>query len=257
MNNQYIAREVSGHAAVLRLTRTKAMNALNREMAEQLVREAKLAQREGAAVLIIVGEGNFAAGADVADMAELSPEEARQFLFSDLYRELETLSIPTIAAIRGYALGGGLELALTCDFRVASENAVMGLPEINLGIMPGAGGTVRLPKLVGETKAKEMIYLGKGLSAREALDCGLVSKVLPEEELMEGALGLAGKLAAKSSTALAAAKESIAFGSAENDREKALRKESDIWSALFATEDQKEGMRAFTEKRKPAFAGKE
>jgi enoyl-CoA hydratase len=158
-----------------------------------------------------------------------------------------------IAAICGYALGGGLELALTCDFRIASEDAKVGLPEITLGIMPGAGGTIRLPRLIGEAKAKEMIMLGGQIKADEALRVGLVSKVVPKEELFDEAMKLAEKLATRPKLALKAAKESINYGKAQAA---AIDNEADIWSSLFATQDQKEGMRAFVDKRKPQYVGK-
>lgn len=247
--NEQVILEYADSIATLTIHRPKALNALSREIVDLIdAKLEELAAQQGIRVLIITGEDHFAAGADIADMVERTPEEAKAFLFSDTFLKLEQLGLPTIAAISGYALGGGLELALACDFRIASEDAKVGLPEINLGIMPGAGGTVRLPRLIGEAKAKELIFLGSRLSAQEALDCGLVSKVVPKEELAKEALSLAEKLAEKSATAIKAAKKSISAQS--------LQQESDLWASLFATKDQKEGMRAFLEKRKPVYQGK-
>lgn len=247
--NEQVILEYADSIATLTIHRPKALNALSREIVDLIdAKLDELAAQQGIRVLILTGEDHFAAGADIADMVERTPEEAKAFLFSDTFLKLEQLGLPTIAAISGYALGGGLELALACDFRIASEDAKVGLPEINLGIMPGAGGTVRLPRLIGEAKAKELIFLGSRLSAQEALDCGLVSKVVPKAELAKEARDLAEKLAEKSATAIKAAKKSISVQS--------LQQESEIWTSLFATEDQKEGMRAFLEKRKPVYQGK-
>ncbi len=246
--------EKIGVVGVLKINRPKAFNALSREVVDLIDEKLELIKAdEEVRALIITSDGNFAAGADIVAMVELQPEEARKFLFSATFNKLENLGIPTIAAICGYALGGGLELALTCDFRIAADNAKVGLPEITLGIMPGAGGTVRLPRLIGEAKAKEMIMLGGQIKADEALNIGLVSKVVPKEELFDEAMKLANKLAERPKLALKAAKESINNGKAQLA---AIDKEADIWSSLFATQDQKEGMRAFVDKRKPNYIGK-
>lgn len=251
---ELVLYEKTGNIGVLKVNRPKALNALSREVVDEIdgILEEIKADEEIRA-LIVTGDGNFAAGADIVAMVELGPEEARKFLFSETFNKLEDLGIPTIAAICGYALGGGLELALTCDFRIASEDAKMGLPEITLGIMPGAGGTVRLPRLIGEAKAKEMIMLGGPIKAEEALRVGLVGKVVPKEELFDEAMKLAEKLSQRPKLALKAAKESINNGKIDKA---AVEKEADIWSSLFATQDQKEGMRAFVDKRKPQYVGK-
>ena len=251
---ELVLYEKIGNIGVLKVNRPKALNALSREVVDEIdeILEQIKADEEARA-LIVTGDGNFAAGADIVAMVELGPEEARKFLFSETFNKLENFGIPTIAAICGYALGGGLELALTCDFRIASEDAKVGLPEITLGIMPGAGGTVRLPRLIGEAKAKEMIMLGSPIKADEALRVGLVSKVVPKEELFDEAMKLAEKLSQRPKLALKAAKESINNGRIDKD---AVEKEADIWSGLFATQDQKEGMRAFVDKRKPQYIGK-
>ena len=253
MENLVLYEKV-GVIGVLKINRPKAFNALSREVVDLIDEKLELIKAdEEVRALIVTSDGNFAAGADIVAMVELGPEEARKFLFSETFNKLENLGIPTIAAICGYALGGGLELALTCDFRIASEDAKVGLPEITLGIMPGAGGTIRLPRLIGEAKAKEMIMLGGQIKADEALRVGLVSKVVPKEELFDEAMKLAEKLATRPKLALKAAKESINYGKAQAA---AIDNEADIWSSLFATQDQKEGMRAFVDKRKPQYVGK-
>ena len=246
--------EKVGVVGVLKINRPKSFNALSREVVDQIDEKLEeIKADEEVRVLILTSDGNFAAGADIVAMVELGPEEASKFLFSETFNKLENLSIPTIAAICGYALGGGLELALTCDFRIASEDAKVGLPEITLGIMPGAGGTFRLPRIIGEAKAKEMIMLGGQIKADEALRIGLVTKVVPKEELFDEAMKLAEKLATRPKLALKAAKKSINNGKANPG---AIDREADIWAGLFATEDQKEGMRAFVDKRKPNYIGK-
>lgn len=253
MENLVLYEKV-GVIGVLKINRPKAFNALSREVVDLIDEKLEIIKAdEEVRALIVTSDGNFAAGADIVAMVELGPEEARKFLFSETFNKLENLGIPTIAAICGYALGGGLELALTCDFRIASEDAKVGLPEITLGIMPGAGGTIRLPRLIGEAKAKEMIMLGGQIKADEALRVGLVSKVVPKEELFDEAMKLAEKLATRPKLALKAAKESINYGKAQTA---AIDNEADIWSSLFATQDQKEGMRAFVDKRKPQYVGK-
>ncbi|MBQ4340660.1 MAG: enoyl-CoA hydratase/isomerase family protein [Firmicutes bacterium] len=253
MENLVLYEKV-GVIGVLKINRPKAFNALSREVVDLIDEKLEIIKAdEEVRALIVTSDGNFAAGADIVAMVELGPEEARKFLFSETFNKLENLGIPTIAAICGYALGGGLELALTCDFRIASEDAKVGLPEITLGIMPGAGGTIRLPRLIGEAKAKEMIMLGGQIKADEALRVGLVSKVVPKEELFDEAMKLAEKLATRPKLALKAAKESINYGKAQAA---AIDNEADIWSSLFATQDQKEGMRAFVDKRKPQYVGK-
>ena len=207
-------------------------------------------------VLILHSEGNFAAGADIGGMAECDPEGARAFGFSPTYNKLEALTIPTIAVIEGYALGGGLELALACDLRIAADDAKMGFPEISLGIMPGAGGTVRAPKLIGPALAKEMILMGGTISAEKAERIGLVNAVLPQAEVMGLAMKWAEKLKRLSAVALRTAKQTVNETWQEPDIAKGVAIELDHWCEMFRTKDQKEGMRAFLEKRKPEFKGR-
>lgn len=247
--------EKVGNIAILKINRPRSYNALTRETIDLVDSKLdELKKDKEIRVLIITGDEHFAAGADITDMIERTPEEAKAYVFTETFKKLEDMEIPTIAAICGYALGGGFELALACDLRIASEEAQIALPEINLGIVPGAGGTVRLPRLIGEARAKEMVFLGEKLSAVEAYQYGIFNKVVAKKELMKVTLELAEKLVKKAPIALKVAKESINCGSREN-RDKAFEKEVEAWAGLFATHDQKEGMRAFIEKRKPQYRG--
>lgn len=243
---------------VVTLNRPEALNALNKatvEELDQLIDEIEKSRE--LKVLIILGSNhNFAAGADVKEMVNCTVEEAKKFSFSKTLQKIGNLKIPTIAAIDGYALGGGLELALTCDFRIASRAAKMGFPEINLGIMPGAGGTIRAPRLIGETKAKELIFFGDIIEAEKAEQIGLVNKVVEEEILMETAMVWAEKLCRKAPIALQIAKNTIENGMDQPNIEEAMKIEDENWAGLFNTEDQKEGMKAFVEKRRPLYQGK-
>lgn len=245
-----------GNIAVLRMHRPKELNALNRAAVDAIDDAIEeIAGDEDISACLIHSEKNFAAGADIGNMAECDESEARAFMFSPTFNKIAELKIPTIAAIEGYALGGGLELALACDIRFASENAKIGFPEINLGIMPGAGGTIRAPRLIGEAAAKELIFSGDIISAQKGLEIGLINRVIPDKALYTEAVKFAGKLADKAPIALWTAKKTIgeSFGVS---MEKATELEGDNWAALFSTQDQKEGMRAFLEKRKPNYRGK-
>ena len=174
----------SGHTGVLQITRPQALNALSREIVDEMAWILEKVQEDrDIRVLVIYNEKNFAAGADIKGMIGCGREEARAFVFAPVFQKLADLPIPTIAAIEGYALGGGMELALACDIRIAAEDAKLGFPEINLGIMPGAGGTIRAPRLIGEAKAKEMIFTGSSIDARTALAIGLVNRVVPPDVL--------------------------------------------------------------------------
>ena len=186
-------------------------------------------------------------------MSVCDPAGARAFVFSDTYNKIEAMGIPSIAVIDGYAFGGGLELALACDLRIASKKATLGLTELNLGIIPGAGGTVRLPRLIGEAKAKEMIFMSRIVSGEDAERIGLVNVAVEPDELLATAIKWAEKLKTRSAVALRAAKESIENGIRDTDYVSAIDREADIWSGLFSSYDQKEGMAAFIEKRKPKF----
>ncbi|WP_245574347.1 enoyl-CoA hydratase/isomerase family protein [Desulfovirgula thermocuniculi] len=248
--------EYEEKVAVIKLNRPP-MNPLNSKLFGEL--EAALddlCARKEIKVLIITGEGDkaFAAGADVGEMANLSPFEMYFFCKKsrDVLFKLENLELPTIAAVNGYALGGGFELALCCDFRIASENAKFGLPEINLGIIPGGGGTQRLARLAGVAKAKELIYLGEIVDAATAEKMGLVSKVVPAGALLDEAKEMAKKLAGKPLVALKMAKVAINTG-VNQDISSALKFETHAFLTAFSSEDRVEGMKAFLEKRKPNF----
>jgi len=208
-------------------------------------------------VLTGAGEKAFAAGADIKEMAKMSVLEAHAWgsLGHECGRLLESMPKPTLAAVNGFALGGGCELALACDIRYASENAKFGQPEINLAVIPGWGGTQRLARAVGAALAKDLILTGRTIDAAEALRVSLVSAVYPAAELLDRALETAGALAQKSPVALSAAKDAT-NRALQGDLGAGLSYEAILFAALFATEDQKEGMRAFAEKREPEFKGR-
>jgi enoyl-CoA hydratase len=243
--------------AVVTLHRPEVLNALNSRVFQRLreIFEA-LAYDGEVKVVVLTGAGDkaFAAGADIAELERLSPLEAREFALT-AYRAQETianLSRPTIAAINGYALGGGCELAMCCDLRIAATTAKLGQPEIGLGIIPGGGGTQRLARLIGVARAKELVFTGKVISATEALAMGLVNQVVPPEELMPTVMKLARDLAAKSGPALALAKRAIDQG-CNLGLPAGLHYEIECFANCFATADHQEGIRAFLEKRRPHF----
>jgi enoyl-CoA hydratase len=236
------------------------LNALNGETLTELrdrLREVALDTDARTIVLIGAGEKAFAAGADITEMTEMSVLEAHGWgmLGHECGRLLESMPKPTIAAVNGFALGGGCELALACDIRYASENAKFGQPEINLSVIPGWGGTQRLARAVGAGLAKDLILTGRTIDAAEALRIGLVSAVYPAAELLDRVLETAAELAEKSPVALSAAKDA-ANRALQGDLGAGLSYEAILFAALFATEDQLEGMRAFTEKREPDFKGR-
>lgn len=246
---------------VLTIDRPESLNALNaqvlNEMADAL-RQIGEIDFEGARVLIITGSGDkaFVAGADIKELTELNEDQARAFAErgQSIFHELNLLKIPVIAAVNGFALGGGLELALGCDFIFASDNAKFGLPEVSLGLIPGFGGTVRLARAVGIRKARELTYTGEMITAKEALELGLVNKVVPPAELMAAVMKTVGTLLQRGPVAIASAKKSI-NQSYELNVDEAQKLEARHFSELFVTEDMREGTRAFIEKRKPAFKG--
>ncbi|MEM4587792.1 MAG: enoyl-CoA hydratase-related protein [Candidatus Jordarchaeales archaeon] len=258
MSYKNIILRKEGRIARIILNRPDKLNALNPELIEELgkaIEEVK--SDKDIRVLVITGSGKaFSAGADVGAMVEATPLQAKEASLRGhkVFRMLEELDIPVIAAINGYALGGGCELALACDIRIASEKAWLGQPEINLGIIPGWGGCLRLPKLVGAAKAMELILTGDRISAQEALQIGLVNKVVPEDKLEEAVKELADKLANKPPIAVKLAKKVIRKG-LECSLDAGIETENSAFSLCFATQDQKEGMRAFLEKRQPQFKG--
>jgi enoyl-CoA hydratase len=210
-------------------------------------------------VIILTGAGDraFVAGADISEMAPMGPWRAREFseLGHVLTALLEDIPAATIAAVNGYALGGGLELAVACDMIYASENARMGLPEVSLGVTPGFGGTQRLVRLVGKLRAKEMIFTGDWVDAKRAYEIGLVNAVLPRETLIEHCRTVADKIAQRGPLAVARAKRLVERGY-DIPLRAANRQEAESFSLLFDTEDRREGMQAFVEKRPPRFTGK-
>jgi len=243
--------------AILYINRPKYLNALNAQTLEELSRAIDEVQRDPAIkVLIITGAGDkaFAAGADINFMLPLSPAEGRYFsdMGEKVFRKLELMEKPVIAAVIGFALGGGCELAMACDIRLAAENAIFGQPEVGLGIIPGFGGTQRLPRLVGEGRAKELTFTADNISAEEAYRIGLVNHVYPAAELMPQAKKMASRIAARAPMAVGYAKFAIGKG-LQVDIDTAMSIESDMFGLCCATEDKNEGLGAFVEKRKPQF----
>lgn len=256
MNN--LLMEVENNAAVITINRPKSLNALNTETLEELNKLlAEVRDNKAIKVLILTGAGEkaFVAGADISEMVNATAEEGRAMalLAYETFCILENMSQVTIAAVNGYALGGGCEIAMACDIRVASENAKFGQPEVGLGILPGFGGTQRLPRLVGKGRAKELIFTCDQVDANEAYRIGLANKVVPLAELIDTCKVMAAKILSKGSYAIALAKSSINTGM-DTDLSSGLKFEADLFGLSFATEDKKEGMSAFLEKRKANFA---
>lgn len=251
--------ETDGPVAILRMSRPAAMNALNTDVLEDL--HAALEKVEAdpmVRVVVLTGEGNaFVAGADIKEMVTKTPLEARAFtqLGHRVFRRIEEMDTIVIAAINGYALGGGMEMALACDIILASEKARVGLPEVGLGIHPGFGGTQRLPRLVGRWKAKELIFTAKQLSAQEAKEIGLLNEVYPADRLLEEAKKMAHRIATQGPVAIKLAKHLVNRGS-EIDLDTALNYEVESVSLCFASEDRVEGLQAFIDRRKPEFKGR-
>jgi len=250
---------VENGIAIVKLNRPP-MNPLSSKLFAELNKVVdELEDREDVRVLILTGAGEkaFAAGADINEMKDLDLAGITRMnrISREAMSRVDNFSKPTIAAVNGLALGGGLELALCCDFRILSENARVALPEINLGIIPGGGGTQRLQRLVGQAKAKEMLYFGDMMNAQDALACGLATKVVPLENLMDAAKEMAAKLAEKAPVALRMIKASLHTG-AGTDLNSALTIEQLSFGNIFETQDKKEGMAAFVEKRKPVFKGR-
>jgi enoyl-CoA hydratase/carnithine racemase len=250
--------EREGSVATIRLDRPPA-NALARPVSLELLEAIHEAEADEATRAVVVwgGERIFAAGADIKAMVGYGPDEIEDdvSVLERACRDLEALPKPVIAAVNGFALGGGCEVALCCDFRLAAEDAMLGQPEIKLGIIPGAGGTQRLPRVVGLRHARELIYSGRHVSAEEALAIGLVDRVLPPADVYPAAQAEARRWADGPSRALAAAKAAL-NAAAQGDQASGLRVEHEAFVALFATNDQEEGMRAFLEKRDPRFQGR-
>jgi len=246
-----------GNLGIIQLNRPKVLNALNFELMSELVNGLEELDRDPyVRVIILTGnERAFAAGADLSEMSLATPVDLTLGRRFELWDRIRRVSKPMIAAVNGYCLGGGNELAMNCDMIIASETATFGQPEINVGIMPGAGGTQRLTRVVGKPKAMEMILTGRSISAEEAFRVGLVNRVVPAESLMQEAKKIASEIASKPSISIRAAKEAI-LKAEDTTLEVGLDFERKAFYMLFATEDGKEGMKAFVEKRKPAYKGK-
>lgn len=252
--------EKDNNIGIISMNRPQALNALNHETLSDLKTACHtLGEDPEVGVIIITGMGEkaFVAGADIKEMKDMTPMEARKFMHfgQSVFSAIDNLPKPTIAAVNGYALGGGCELALACDMILASDKAKFGLPEVTLGIHPGFGGTQRLPRLVGSAKAKELIFTGDMIDANEALRIGLVNKVVSQEELMGEAKTLAQKILKNGQIAIRLVKSAINAG-LNVPLEKGLAYEAETQGLAFATEDKNEGLNAFLEKRKPNFQGK-
>ena len=243
----------------LTINRPDVLNALNARVLEEIDMVLdQIEQKGGIRVLILTGAGRaFVAGADIGEQSVLDMEGGRAWgkRGSAIFRRLELLSIPTIAAVNGFALGGGCELAMACDMILASSKAKFGQPEVGLGIMPGFSGTQRLPRLVGKAKAMELILTGEMIKAEEALRIGLVNEVTEPEALLARAEELARAIEKSGSLAVKYAKTAVIRGT-QMDMDSGIAMENELFAMCFATEDQKEGMQAFLEKREPKFRGK-
>lgn len=242
------------HIGIITISRPKALNALNSRTLAELSQTFEMISTDSdiyCAVITGSGEKAFVAGADISEMKDMSVFEARNFglLGNTVFRKIENLKIPVIAAVNGFALGGGCELALSCDIRIASENAKFGQPEVGLGITPGFGGTQRLARTVGLAKAKEIIYTGSSINSEEAYRIGLVNKVVPSDKLMDEVLAMANKIAANAPIAVQLCKTAINRGM-QTDIDTGLNFESEVFAECFSTQDQKDAMEAFVEKRK-------
>jgi len=260
MSYETIELEISHPIATITINRPKSLNALNAQVIEEMHSALDEIQgNEDVRALIITGAGDkaFVAGADISELARLNPVGAKHFATRghQLMFKLEALPIPVIAAVNGFALGGGLEMALSCDFIYASENAKLGQPEINLGIIPGFGGTQRLARIVGKNLAREMIMTGMTLSAEEAEKKGIVNRIVPSPELLETARKTAGIIAKKGRVSVYAAKQVISTGM-DTDLKTACEMEINAFALCMASPDAREGTSAFLEKRKPDFKGK-
>jgi enoyl-CoA hydratase len=251
MNN--VMLEVADQIATVTINRPKSLNALNTETLTELNQcFTELEKRKDVRVVILTGAGSksFVAGADISEMVNATPAEGRamSLLALETFNKLENMPQVTIAAVNGYALGGGCEICMSCDIRVAAENAVFGQPECGLGIIPGFGGTQRLARLIGKGRAKELIFTCDRIDAQEAYRIGLANKVVPAEELMDTCRKMASKILSKASYAVSVAKSVINAGM-DMDLTNGLKLEADAFAVTFATHDKQEGMTAFLEKR--------
>ncbi|WP_102275699.1 enoyl-CoA hydratase-related protein [Cytobacillus massiliigabonensis] len=259
MNNSYecIEASIHGKLGLITLNRPKVLNAINRQMVSEILSAMEdFEENDQIRVIVLSGNGRaFAAGADIDEMAS---DDAINFELRNQFKDWDRLAMikkPIIGAVQGFALGGGFELALCCDLLLAADDAEFGFPEVNLGVMPGAGGTQRLTKLVGKTKAMEWLFTGKRISAREALQFGIINRHVSKEVLMEETLKFATEIANQAPLSIRLIKESV-LKAVDVSLDEGMHFERKNFYLLFSTEDQKEGMRAFQEKRNPNFKGK-
>ncbi|HJB18877.1 MAG TPA: enoyl-CoA hydratase/isomerase family protein [Candidatus Bariatricus faecipullorum] len=257
---EFVTYETEGQVGIITINRPKALNALNSAVLNDLNAVIDGVDTNEVRCLILTGAGekSFVAGADIGEMSTLTKEEGEAFgkKGNDIFRKLETLPIPVIAAVNGFALGGGCEISMSCDIRICSDNAVFGQPEVGLGITPGFGGTQRLARLVGPGMAKQMIYTARNIKADEALRIGLVNAVYPQTELMDAAKKMAAGIAKNAPIAVRNCKKAINEG-LDLDMDKAIELEEKLFGDCFESYDQQEGMKAFLEKRKvEAFLNK-
>jgi enoyl-CoA hydratase len=258
MSDLVLVESVTEHCIQLTINRPKALNALNPAVLTALAEGLDEVARLGARQLIVTGAGDkaFVAGADIAAMATMSRDQAKHFARygQRIFSRLSNFPGLTIAAVNGYALGGGMELAMACDLILCAENAVFGQPEVNLGVIPGFGGTQRLVRLVGAQRALEIIATGRNIKADEAVALGIALRSAPAGEVLQAARDLVGRIDQKGPLAVRWAKRAIAIAE-ELDLEAGLQVEAELFARCFATDDQSEGMAAFLEKRKPTFTG--
>ncbi len=259
MTYEFLKTEKIDQTLIVTISRLSALNALNSSVLQEIDGLLDVIKTdESIYSVVFTGDGKaFVAGADISEMSTLSGVDGKAFgtLGLNVFRKLETLPQPTVAAVNGFALGGGCELAMACDIRIASEKAKFGQPEVGLGITPGFGGTQRLPRIVGIAKAKELIYTAGMIDAQEAKTIGLVNQVVAPEELMPTVLELTKKINRNGQIAVRLSKEAINTG-VETDVETGFIVESSAFGLCFSTEDQKEGMKAFLSKEKPSFNNK-
>ena len=250
---EFVKYQQEGFVGVVTIDRPKALNALNSQVLEELAQTFDAVDLQNTRVIVLTGAGekSFVAGADIGEMSSLSKAEGEAFgkKGNAVFRKIETFPIPVIAAINGFALGGGCEIAMSCDIRICSDNALFGQPEVGLGITPGFGGTQRLARLIGQGKAKEVIYACKNMKAEEAFSVGLVNAVYPIADLMPEAMKLAAKIAKNAPIAVRMCKEAI-NGGYDLAMDDAVALEAKVFGQCFETHDKKEGMTAFLEKRK-------
>ena len=250
---EFVTYEVKDRVGIITINREKALNALNSQVLDELSQAFDGVDQNEIRCLVLTGAGekSFVAGADIGEMSNLSKAEGEAFgkKGNDLFRKIETFPIPVIAAVNGFALGGGCEISMSCDIRICSDNAVFGQPEVGLGITPGFGGTQRLARLVSPGMAKQLIYTARNIKADEAYRIGLVNQVVPQAELMDTALKMASTIAANAPIAVRACKKAINDG-LQTDMDKAIVIEEKLFGDCFETEDQKAAMANFLEKDK-------